>query len=135
MLDYQLQRILDTKGDSHNYEREEIEEVVLDELKCIFRLALASGMVTDELERKYKYLLTHFDYTNTWTELFSSEEEFLAFLREMTIQRDTIKSKMARKMLRNGVDRDKVLEEILYICYEFNLSTIDLEFRQLTAQL
>lgn len=135
MLDYQLQRILDTKGDSHNYEREEIEEVVLDELKCIFRLALASGMVTDELERKYKYLLTHFDYTNTWTELFSSEEEFLAFLREMTIQRDTIKSKMARKMLRNGVDRDKVLEEILYICYEFNLSTIDLEFRQLTARL
>lgn len=115
-----------------------IEELVREELlnTLKFIVALYDSQVLTVDERVYKqameiFLELHKSYS--WKVSFDSEIEFLTFLRTICDLRDTYLNSLLYILIKNGVHPDKAGLALQKMMRAYDISSLDLQHRQLTA--
>lgn len=123
---------LDYKVDSH------IEEFVRDELLNTLKFLVgvhASGAVSIDQQCYQQLTSTYVDLykTTSWNKLFDTESEFLTFLRTVCNLRDTCLNSLLYALITAGVHPDKADLALQELMRDYDISFMDLQYRQLTA--
>ena len=115
-----------------------IEEFVRDELLNTLKFLVSlhnSGAAPLEqpLYQQLASTYTELYKTTSWEKLFDTEQEFLTFLRTVCNLRDTCLNSLLYSLIVAGVHPDKADLALQELMRDYDISFMDLQYRQLTA--
>ena len=115
-----------------------IEEFVRDELLNTLKFLVGShnsGAVplSQDSHQQLTNAYVELCKTHSWEGLFDTEQEFLIFLRTVCNLRDTCLNSLLYSLITSGVHPDKADVALQELMRDYDISSMDLQYRQLTA--